>query len=731
MRAPLLLLLLSCAGSSRPPQPASTATPATEEPPETEVANAEGPAESPPEPPPPTRVRFDLLRHPASTWRGNAEIVDFSSPAARRHTLGGWSTKLAHREIDGEWALVTEGRQGRLPFNWEREPATTSLHVEGRVIRAGVVEAYLNGERVGELTLPTTGWGRAEVALPASELRRGENVVLLRARGSRTVQGARVGVLLRRISVGDALPDEAAPHVENDRWVIPPGWRSGHAFSVPENARLIAEASADVRVVAITDEGRSDLGLHSGLIDVDLSAHADDILRLEFEAGTEPVSLASPRIVTPADENAVARQPENVLLVLVDTLRADRLAPINPQTRVRTPGLAAFAAGATTFTHAHAQENWTKPSVATLLSGLMPWEHTATQQGSVVPRSVELLPELLKEHGYATASFICNGYVSDRFGFRQGWDTYRNYIREGRRTRARDVAADVLSWLDGRPTDRPFFVYVHTIDPHVPYRPPREFLEMYGDADYSGPVNFRRDSTLLENVKLGRLRLAARDRAHLEALYDGEISYHDVHFRSILDGLERRGVADSTMVILTSDHGEEFWDHGSVGHGHSVYEELLHVPLFVRLPGEPPRRVTSAVGLVDVMPTILEALGKPIPAGLAGRSFLGELRGADVGAPRVTVSGFMDNWRTVTSDRWKLVMRPGNRIRLFDLRDDPREQNNVAAERPLTVRHLREELALRLESTRRSQRRRRHNSRTTTIDAETEAQLRALGYVTE
>jgi len=192
---------------------------------------------------------------------------------------------------------------------------------------------------------------------------------------------------------------------------------------------------------------------------------------------------------------------------------------------------------------------------------------------------------MLSEAGFHTGAFICNGYVSGKFGFRRGWSTYRNYIREGRRTRSEFVAADVLSWLDKRPEDKPFFLYVHTIDPHVPYRPPSNVLSLYGDPDYKGPVSFRSSATLLEDVKLKKVTLKEKDKQQLEALYDAEITYHDVHFNAIMQGLERRGVDDETLVIVTSDHGEEFWDHGSVGHGHNVYEELLHVPLFMRLPG--------------------------------------------------------------------------------------------------------------------------------------------------
>ena len=140
------------------------------------------------------------------------------------------------------------------------------------------------------------------------------------------------------------------------------------------------------------------------------------------------------------------------------------------------------------------------------------------------------------------------------------------------------------------------------------------------------------------------MKLKDRDKVHLEALYDSEISYHDVHFRAILTALEKRQLADDTMIVVVADHGEEFWDHGSVGHGHSVYEELLRIPMVIRVPGltQTAATIRTSAGLVDVMPTVLEALGQAIPAELSGRSLLKELSGAARGCSsghRVGVHG--------------------------------------------------------------------------------------------
>jgi arylsulfatase A-like enzyme len=648
------------------------------------------------------------------------------------------------------------------------QPGPVRVTLRARAFRGDRVLAAWDGETVplrvlaeGSreplASLPTDGaFARLTLDLPAAT--RGHHSLTLRVRGgSGTHAGRSASLALDWMRVGDPadpLVDEASAPVPLGALVgdqpalrVAARERVGYVLSVPPGARFRGVLRGDAVSLRVTRDGRPERDLATlepGAFDVDLAEVAGELVRLEVAAGARGAELVRPSVVVleaPAETPASAvRRPRNVLLYLVDTLRADHLSPYNASSRVRTPGLAAFARDAVTMRRAHAQENWTKPSVATLLSSLMPWEHTAVQDASVVPESVALLPELLREQGFFTGSFIANGYVSDRFGFGQGWHTYRNYVREGRRTQAEFVAADVLQWLDDREDTRPFLLYVHTIDPHVPYRRREDTLSLYGDTRYSGPASVANNAELLGRIKLGRVTLAAADRAHLEALYDGEITYHDVHFQAIMDGLERRHLADDTLVIVTSDHGEEFWDHGSVGHGHSVYEELLHVPMFVRHPGLPAgrravRELGDDVGLVDVLPTIFEALGLAVPEGVSGRSFLPALLGEGASAPTATVSGFMENWRAVTVQDLKLILRANGQQRLYDLAADPHEEHDVAAERPLAVRYLRGLLGLRLADAesvadgRPRRPRREHRPAATTIDPETRAQLRALGYL--
>lgn len=709
----------------------------------------------------PGRLYYDLARHiaHAEIHEGDTLVMDYGVAGAAKYTLGGWLSGAGHvRVIDDASATIVAGKTVKLLLPAERtDQRVLTLRLRG--FKPGPLTVYVNDQTLTDTTLSGDAWRTLSLTIPDGVIKVGENTVQLRVSRTGSTPGvASAGLAIDWIRLGTtATTDPHAPVAPTDLATttqinLPANVSVGFAFPVPEHGRLRAKLRGDptarVEVIALRDGevplalGEIAASVEGAALDLDLGRLGKQIARLDMRATGGAVTLDEPRVVVvdqPSVNNA-ATQVKNVIVVLIDTLRADKLKPYNTNTRVQTPGLDGLVSGAAIMANARTQENWTKPSVATLLSSLLPWEHGAVTDDAVVPSSVELMPEIMQERGFYTGALITNGYVSDKFGFKQGWNTYRNYIREGRPNRAQYVAADVLEWLDRRPQDKPFFLYIHTIDPHVPYKPPEHFLAMYDAQPYSGVVDFSRDGTLLENIKIGRTKLNVRDKEHLVALYDAEITYHDAHFAAMLEGLQRRGLSDNTMIVITADHGEEFWDHGSVGHGHSVYDELLHVPLVVKVPGltQHTTSIPDAVGLVDVLPTVLDVLGQPIPEQLAGRSFLPQLRGQGSSAPRTAVSGFMEGWRTLAVGSVKLIQRTAAHTMLFDVATDPSEQNNLAPTRPLTLRYLRGQLGLVLDgqaagatgtAVASTKPRPAHKTERTEIDAETEAQLRALGYV--
>lgn len=697
-------------------------------------------------------------------------------------TFGGWRTEAQVTSVCDPAGLSNDGPVcPTMPvlLAASSRPATLLLPLEKieqtiTVSSQGSLSIYFDGKLVQNAASKPGHW--TETSFSVSATKAFSRVGFKAERASRFQEAGELppklgdGAVIRWITYGSkaasldsqVLQPTRAPHVDANR-------QQYYAINIPKNrgplVMAFAEPRGEMNAVWIDSDGKrrplpamqigpdasmseklkktwtakqdGTLGIiklepdmKHGLVELSLKDKTKD----DGVAFANSVALHALK----SDEDAATNEKKslapakNVIVFLVDTLRPDKLRIYNRNSRVQTPALDAWTKTATRFTAAHTQENWTKPSVATLMTSTMPWQHNATTGEAVLPRRIPTMSELLQKEGFYTGFFSSNGYVSDKFGFGRGWNTYRNYIREGRKNPAQYVAHDVLEWLDKRPKDKRFFLYIHTIDPHVPYRPPSEFSDMYDPEPYSGVVNFRKDATLLENIKIGRLKLNQRDKQQLVALYDGEITYHDVWFGKILDGLRERGLDQNTAMVFTSDHGEEFWDHGSVGHGHNVYEELLHIPMVMHIPGAKERRtaIDTPVGLVDIAPTMFDALGVTAQ-GFEGTSQLQKIAGAEPLTQTIAVSGFMDNWRTIVMGDWKLIMKGNLDPRLYYLPDDPSEQTNVVDKHPMVawnlMQHLGRELGRTAATTGRGSRKPKVEK--TTIDPKTREQLRALGYI--
>lgn len=371
----------------------------------------------------------------------------------------------------------------------------------------------------------------------------------------------------------------------------------------------------------------------------------------------------------------------SAVLLCLDTLRADHLGSYGYPFET-SPSIDALAAESVVFERAIAQ------SATTL------WSHRALFQSRLVSRTAAdapVLAEALAAAGLRTAAFTGGGYVSAEFGFGRGFERYEE-DRGGLAVSLPKAEA----WLRERDGE-PFFLFLHTYDTHLPYDPPPPFDTMYGDA-YQGPVtggssrSLLRQQRGLDGVDRGAASpLTAADRARLVALYDGGIRYADDWVGELRGMLERLGLAETTVLVLYSDHGEEFRDHGSWIHSHSVYDELVRVPLIWHEPGLAPHRVSSQVRLLDVAPTLLETLGVRAAAGFAGQSLVPLLAGGR-GDHRPAVSE-MGRHESLAVYPWKLIRGVGA-PRLFDLSSDAREQRNLAAQEPDRVAELSRALEL-------------------------------------
>ncbi len=346
--------------------------------------------------------------------------------------------------------------------------------------------------------------------------------------------------------------------------------------------------------------------------------------------------------------------PANVLLYVVDTLRADATGAYGNR-EIDTPHLDRFAGEGTLFENARANSSWTRPSMASLLTGLLPVRHGTQGRLDVLPGSLDLLSTVLKPHGYHAAFVTANPNVSSVFGFERGFDeTVELYSRRAPgRVAAKElvtpsdrVTEAAIDWL--KRARRPFLLVVHTIDPHAPYAPPARF-DRYGGS-YRGPVT-------ADPQWLHRKDLGAGDRARIRSLYEGEISFNDESLGALLGWLRAAGELDRTLAVLTSDHGEEFYEFGRRGHGESLAEAVLRIPLIVRFPASPRVgrgvRVTGTAQLIDVLPTVLDLLGLEVPAGLDGRSLFGAAQASRPAFASLVLDGA--SLHAVWGFPWKLV----------------------------------------------------------------------------
>lgn len=384
------------------------------------------------------------------------------------------------------------------------------------------------------------------------------------------------------------------------------------------------------------------------------------------------------------------RAPTAVVFLAIDTLRADHLGCYG-YPRPTSPRMDALARQSVVFERAISQSPWTLPAFASMLTGVVPSRHGAGRGkrcifggcGALFPGR-GLLAERFAEAGYRTASFVSNGFAGTAVGLGRGFQTAE------RGNDGADAVDKAVAWLEAN-ASAPLFLFVLVVEPHAPYTPSREDAAPFLDPADAGPVGSRFNGSVDPSWN-------DADRRRVVDLYDGEVHTADRLLGRMVDALGRLGVDRRMLVVVAADHGEELFDRGEIGHGHTMYDELLHVPLLVRFPGGAPSgRVSRQVRAMDVFPTVLESVGLPIPSGIDGVSLVGLVHGDP--APRqldVAPAEFTyrpPDLRVVRRADWKLVEDVDHdSVRLFDLEHDPLERVDVARERPGEVAALRRAL---------------------------------------
>ncbi len=490
---------------------------------------------------------------------------------------------------------------------------------------------------------------------------------------------------------------------------LAPGRRGKTVVYFPFSLRPLSQGDAGGEIVLVRDGREKILRTFSTRKKIEhyyaaqLDLERGDQIRLRAEGGG---FLIAGQAIVSAPAKAGGRP--YVFVLAPDNVRGDRLLPGSPLL-ARIPGLQAFASDAACFENAVAPSPWTLPSFASLFSGLHEFRHRVTKAAPLSREKPHLLAGIAPR--FPVIQFNDDVWLSGKMGLARHHDGFFVSDRTESVYADRTLFAKARTFIESAPFPA-LFMFLHTYKAHAPYEPGAEFRSRLpqGCRERGWPPLHRSQFDS---------RLTERERSELEALYDAELEQLGHHLQGFFLWLKQAGLYDRSLIVLTSDHGEEFGEHGGWFHGHSLYREIHHVPLYIKFPGgqHAGRRVRDAVSVVDVLPTLLDHLGIEVPPGIDGLSLLPLLRG-ERARPRIVVcSGAVSVFGAHIPPRFSLFSGPYHlicnlapplqdpdffpaygrprdrgRIELFDLSSDPGERREISRQKGRVVASLRREI---------------------------------------
>ncbi len=629
-------------------------------------------------PGPKRRVSRDLIAEAGrAELRAGGVFVDVGTIDQHKYSRGGWMSGWGRNQLDGETTVARiDGRSAFLDVVLERPAAEIVVRAKGR----------------GSLGV-SVGASRSKGGAKKNSLS-GEYTVLRYSMGTSLPPGRhRISLHGKRANVdwvwiaesAEASPPSVARVEKGELRLSAAG--SYEFYLIPERGSLLeidAEVGASLTITAERD-GRDPQVLASSAADlekpIDLADLVGDPIRLRISADgptrftrlaiTQPLPVSKP----------LGAKPKNVLVLLIDTQRADSFSIVGKD--IGATAYESLVAKSSTFRNAYNNENWTKPSIATIDTGLYPGTHGARWRKDRCSKDLVFLSEYLQEQGFATAAMVSNISAGPKFGFNQGWDSFE------KTDNAAQAFGRAAKWLEERKGDKPFFLYVQTIDPHVPFSVPEGSAEKLFGGPYTGKLGPTFEQSEEDALNEGKLKLSEYDARWLKALYNAEVLYHDSQLGIFLKELESKGTLRDTAFIILNDHGEEFGEHGRWGHGWTLGDALYRSPLLMHLPGFfPAQTFEEVVEHIDIAPTIVDALGLPEMTTAQGESLLPLLHDKErtSRAPYSALLYGRPKQRAIRVGDYKMLLQANRTQQLFDMAEESAQKTDVKDSHPIALR---------------------------------------------
>jgi arylsulfatase A-like enzyme len=688
------------------------------------VRDAGKPDAAPAPPPRSEHAVFELVpnRHTAHRELDGEVVIDAADIGFARYIRFGLPVPRWHlgKTIDNERAAVADRLASLdVPLSHAQTQATQlTLHVHGSTKQSLTVK--LNGRGAKNRKASTVkleaGWQTIAIPLESANLVVGENQFAFETAGGKD----NIAIAWLRIGTahppGDQDPRSALTFdAKGDAFELAQNASVAWYETIPDGANLVAEVTGKCRLEIAARAGDDSLTggvMAADLPRIDLTGSAGKVVRLAMTARDCPrARITHPRITLHGPAAVAlpkAEPPRYIILWVMDALRADKIPIFTPGARAQTPNFDELAKSSTVFRQYYVQGNESQASHSSMWTSVYPAVHNVrlagdpTKINSNLDKHFDLIATQLAANGFYTTACTGNGYVNEDDGYARGFKEFRNMMREtgieNNTIYGQKIVDAALGQLD-KHRDGPTYLFMGTIDTHGPWIARKPWINIYSPGPYHGP--FQEFGTAKDlGFKPGSMGCSIipppADVERLRAIYDSAVSYHDQQVGRLVAKLKSWGIWDQTMLMITADHGEELFEDVRCGHGGSLRDSLVRVPLLVHDPARFPAGtiVDEGAEAVDLLPSMLAALDKPLFAAAQGTALESLAQGAGKGWARPSYASMYEYAHVMRIGRWKARVGRSGVPLLGDMVDDPGETEDFTARHPVERRMLTDSLGL-------------------------------------